>query len=250
MVKIQIVSDIHAEAYHDPVYVWNFINPTEPVAVVAGDIDARKFEVTVTEIASKFEKVICVLGNHEFYHRDISWRPDPEKMPDNVVILDRSAYEYEDVLFVGCSLWTDFGNADPFVMRSANDCINDFRLTRNSEKRFTTKDAIDIHYKDKAWLKLMVEQNRGRKIVIVTHFMPSYQCVNEKWKTTGSDTLNRYFSSNCDDLIGICEPGTKWIAGHTHDAFDQMLGDVRVVINPYGYPGENRGHYQDKVIEV
>lgn len=246
--KIQVFSDIHFEAYQNPNLIWRFVTPQAPVAVVAGDIDAHKFEKTVTEIATRFEKVICVLGNHEYYRKDIAWKPDITQMPDNVVLLDPGVHQHEDILFIGATLWTDFKDQDWFVMHNAKDNINDFRVVKDGEHRFTPHKALDFHHREKAFIKLMIEENRDKKVVIVTHFMPTYHVVHEKWKKTGTDNLNYYFAAQCDDLINMCE-AKAWIFGHTHDRRDMMLGDVRMVCNPLGYARENPD-YQDMIIEV
>jgi Icc-related predicted phosphoesterase len=138
-------------------------------------------------------------------------------------------------------------------MHGAGQGINDFYSIRNggNNNKFTPKIAAELHYKDKAWLKLMIEQNRHKDIVVMTHFMPSYACVNAKWKSNpGTDLLNHYFAANCDDLLQLVNPGTLWINGHTHDAYDMELGNARVVCNPLGYPGEHKYAFAQKVIEI
>ena len=139
--KIQIFSDIHMEGYQEPKTLWKFVKPEAEVAIVAGDIDSRKFEETMTEIGSKFKKVFYVLGNHEFYHKDISWRPTPEKMPQNVTLLDRTCEDYEGILFMGCTLWSDFDNQDWYVMDAAKRGINDFFCVTRGTNRFLPMDA-------------------------------------------------------------------------------------------------------------
>jgi predicted phosphodiesterase len=234
------------------------VTPKAKVAIVAGDIHSRKFEESLTEIASKFDQVIAVYGNHEFYGRDISWRADKTLIPDNVHILDRDIFEYKDVVFIGASLWTDFKNQDWFVMNSAKSMINDFRIisANNGASRFTPQMALDMHLKDRAYIKMMVEQFRkkaDKKIVVVTHFLPSYRCVAEKWKRNpGEDTLNYYFSATCDDLVEM-EGINAWVYGHTHSPGDFKIGDVRMVANPLGYPTERTQAgepYTDKVILI
>jgi predicted phosphodiesterase len=226
--------------------------PSAPVAVVAGDIHSRKFEEQLSLIASKFDKVIAVMGNHEWYAgKSVEWRPKLELLPDNVSVLSRGVCEYKDTVFIGATLWTDFKSNDFFVMNTAKSFINDFRLIRahGGEDPFTPKMASELYMKDKAYIKLMVEEYRGKgkKVVIVTHFMPSYELVNPKWKTTSTNDLNYYFSASCDELIEFSE-ADAWVCGHTHDSFDVMLHGVRCVCNPMGYPGEN--NYTDKVIKI
>lgn len=246
--KLQIFSDLHLEGYHSPSVVWKFVNPVAPIAVVAGDIHSRRFEESVEEIATKFEHVVCVLGNHEFYHRDISWRPKKILMPSNVHVLDRSTVTIEDTLFVGCTLWSDFNNQETTLMHAAHDMINDFRLIGKSGTRFTPLNAHELHLKDYQYLKTIIEQNRGQKLVVVTHFMPSYDCVHEQWKTPQTELLNKYFSANCDELIRISE-AKAWIFGHTHDYRDLELYGVPLLCNPLGYYGERRD-FKEMVVEL
>lgn len=256
--KAQIFSDIHGEGWQPFGRIWKKVVPQAPLAIVAGDIHSRNFEDQLNEISTKFEKVIAVYGNHEWYGRDISWKHDPKSLAPNVSVLDCGVTNFEDVTFLGCTLWTDFRNADWFVMKSADDGVNDFHVITNHASipgtRFTARACLDKHYKEKAWLKTAIEENRGKKIVIVTHFMPSYACVHPKWKQCSTDIINYYFSAQCDDLIEICE-AKAWIFGHTHDRRDLTLGEVPMYCNPMGYGlgAETRAwgqDYQDMVIEL
>jgi Icc-related predicted phosphoesterase len=249
--KVQIFSDLHLEGFRDPNIIWEYVTPQAPVAVVAGDINSREFEHTCNIIASKFEHVIVVLGNHEWYKKDISWRPDQSKLADNVHVLNQGVYEHDDVVFIGATLWSDFKNQDWFVMDGAKRGINDFHIIRNGAHNFTPHLASDFHRKDKQYLQMMINKfadHDDKKIVVVTHFMPSYQCVNERWRRNpGTDTLNYYFSANCDDMFDP-DKINLWICGHTHDNVDMCINDVRVVCNPLGYYGEK--DFKDLVVEV
>jgi hypothetical protein len=158
------------------------------------------------------------------------------------------------VTFIGVTLWTDFKNRDFFVMQNSKTCINDFQVIKNGKdskknyKKFSPEDAAQKHNEEKAYLNSMIEQNRGKKIVIITHFLPSYQLIHPRWKTSSTDDLNYYFSASCDDLVR--KSGTAcWAFGHTHDKRDMMLGNVRCVCNPVGYKHENL-NYTDLVITI
>jgi hypothetical protein len=257
--RLQIFSDVHCEQFHDPATIWSMITPKADIAVVAGDIDSRKFELSINEISTKFKHVICVLGNHSFYRKDIDWRPDQRLLSKNVHLLDRGVWQYYNTVFIGVTLWTDFKNQDFFVMHAAKDCINDFRVitANNGGTRFTPQMAYDKHLADRAYLKMMVEKLRAedKKIVVVTHFMSSYETVDPKWKQNpGTDTLNWYFTAQCDDIMDM-EGITLWCQGHSHDPLDMIwpTNGMRVVRNPYGYYRErnNMGKpYTDMVVEI
>jgi hypothetical protein len=135
-------------------------------------------------------------------------------------------------------------------MNSAKTNINDFHIIKNGSHKFTPQMAYDLHMIEREYIKTQLELNRGRKMVVVTHFMPSYLMVHEKWKTASTDTLNHYFSANCDDLIMLAKDcgAVSWVCGHTHDRRDIVLGDLPCYCNPLGYPKENPD-YQNMVIE-
>lgn len=253
MTKIQIASDLHGEAYQDTAWVWRYIEPTADFLVVAGDIHSRNYEDQLRELSTKFKHVIALYGNHEWYRRDISWRADKKRLPKNVHVLDRSVWQYRNIVFIGATLWTDFKNQDPFIMYDAQRAINDFRVIGNKENavnRFQPTEAAAIHVKDKQFVSDMIDKftDEGKKVIVCTHFMPSYECVHPRWKKDPTtDNLNWYFSADCNDLLNK-EGISAWICGHTHDEIDKYVGKTRVVCNPLGYPGENL--FSDKIIDV
>lgn len=250
---IQLISDLHGECLGSPKELWNFITPTASIAVVAGDIHSYRLEDTLNELSTRFEKVIAILGNHDYYAKDISsYAPDKSLLNDNVIILNRDCYELDDTVFIGCTLWSDFKNNDFRVNRLANYNISDFsRIKKNHFVRFTPDDAIEIFNLDKQFIIDSIEKykNTGKKIVVITHFLPSFKLIHPKW-TVNENDLNYYFSSNCDDIIGKYGNAiSAWFFGHTHDATDIMLGDLRCVCNPLGYPNENI-NYETKIIQL
>jgi hypothetical protein len=67
--------------------------------------------------------------------------------------------------------------------------------------------------------------------------------------------MNGGYSSSLDEFI-VDHPQIKlWTHGHTHELFDYMVGETRVVCNPRGYVGHERGSealdpYRAKIIEI
>ena len=241
--RLQIFSDFHIEFGTD---VWKYVTPQAPVAVVAGDIDARNFVETLNNISLKFEKVIALAGNHDFYGKDINWMKDIQGLADNVSLLNPGTVEYEGVTFIGSTMWSDCNKNDWLCVNSAARNVNDFRLIKNGLARFNVPDMIDLHLSEVEYMAHAFNENKGKKIVAVTHFLPSYAMVHPQWGTI--DPMNHYFAASCDDLV-LDSGASLWIAGHTHNFIDVMIGDVRCVANPIGYPGERRD-FKDLIIEV
>ena len=64
--------------------------------------------------------------------------------------------------------------------------------------------------------------------------------------------MNGGYHSNLEEFI-MDRPNIKlWTHGHTHEDFDYMVGDTRVVCNPRGYIGyEARADkWKLKVVEI
>jgi predicted phosphodiesterase len=248
--QVDIFSDIHANAMHDKGILWTYITTVADVAIVAGDIDSREFGRTIIEIASKYKKVIAVLGNHDCYHKDVKWKP--ETLPENVSLLNPGTVEHQGIIFIGARLWTDFDNGNPTFMSQAKRMINDFRLIGNKGEYLKPEDIQKIHIKEKAYIRKQLKKHSGKKIVVITHFMPSYELVRQKWKNEiGNEGLNHYFSASCDDLIVEAKEAgaVAHIFGHTHDFIDEELHGLRMVCNPLGYFRENP-NFKNLTIEI
>jgi hypothetical protein len=88
--------------------------------------------------------------------------------------------------------------------------------------------------------------NANKKIILLTHYMPSFQLVVEKYR---SDPLTCCFASDLDDLIK--KPIRFWLCGHSHSSFSKVINDVTCALNCRGYVHELvEGFDGDRVIEV
>jgi hypothetical protein len=71
---------------------------------------------------------------------------------------------------------------------------------------------------------------------MITHHLPSYDLIDEKYKTVNLNSVNQCFASNTDNLIK--EPIILWIFGHTHQPTEKIINGIKCVANPIGYPNE------------
>lgn len=199
----------------------------------------------------KYEKVLYVLGNHEYYNGIFQHvlKQIRDRMPDNVTVLNNDVYDAGEVLFVGGTLWTDMNKSDPLTMFHITRIMNDFKCIRinDTNDRFTPEHSVIEHEKTLAYFKLMVEQNRNREIFVISHHSPSWQSCHPKY--ANDKIMNGGFHTELSEFI-LDNPHIKhWVHGHTHDEFDYNIGDCRVVCNPRGYwPYEADANYQPKTI--
>lgn len=218
---------------------------------------ALRFRDFLKRVSFQFPHVVYVAGNHEFYH--FRWfqtldvlRDECAKFP-NVYFLERDCKKIDDVTFVGGTLWTDMNRNDPLTLHAVRDMMNDYRIIRNDKAGFTSLKPADTatrHVQTLGYIESVVAERHNEKFVVVGHHAPSKQSTHPRYKD--DFLMNGAYSSDLSEFI-LDRPQIKlWTHGHTHDAFDYMIGSTRVVCNPRGYEGyeDTDGFDMTKVIEV
>jgi len=236
--KIAFMSDVHLDFYeHMPGLVhegrrnmyYSFSLPEEceaDIFVVAGDIHhyfwvRDNFKRDIEALYGK--PVIFVEGNHDYYYGEFPHMKDPE------------IFNLEGKRFVTATLWTKpTPLAAPF-----RDMMNDFRLI-DKISLFRWEETHEYH----ARTIFKVDPD-----IVVTHHLPSYLSVPERFK---GSALSQFYATELGEELVNMRNCKLWIHGHTHDAQDYTLGNVRVVCNPIGYPGQNAptGTAEWKIVEV
>jgi len=232
--KIRLLSDLHTE-FRLPYKTHPMSEYRgEDVLVLAGDIasgSTNTIDVIKHFKNVGFPNIVYVPGNHEYYGTDFD--DFNQKMQDKcsrlpgVHYLNPGSVFIDGVLFVGATLWTNFGD-NPLSEHAAKTNINDFRVIKN----FSVGRARRSYYDHLDHIKRAYEDRGDHKVVVVTHFLPARECIAPRWR--GPDLLNDYFANNLGEYIATMSD-TTWMFGHTHDATDIVLGDTRVVANPHGY---------------
>ena len=271
--KINVISDLHLD-------FSDLTLPGGDVLVLSGDIcEARhlkkemynkdmvlleherkdqrpdRYYRFLEEECSKYQEVVMVMGNHEHYgfqyHK--TYAHIAANLPDHVILLENQTHTIDDVVFVGCTLWTDMNNNDPLTMYHMSRSMNDykqvtmFNKVKNVYHRLTPEKTVEDHYKSKQFIKETVENKFDQKFVVVTHHAPSKASI-KPWYADNT-LMNGAYSSDLSKFI-LENPQIKlWTHGHTHDTFDYMIGSTRVVCNPRGYKGyEERAEQFDPSI--
>ena len=195
------------------------------------------------EECAKYKHIIYVMGNHEHYgfRFDKTYKHLKENLPDNIVLLEKESVDINGVLFVGATLWTDCNNADPITMYTLRHGMNDYRVIQNhyEDKNLYHKLIPEFtfadHIKAKQLISKTAKENPDKTIVVVTHHSPSKRSIKPKYE--GDFHMNGGYSSNLDEFV-MDHPNIKfWTHGHTHDTFDYMIEQCRVICNPRGYSG-------------
>jgi Icc-related predicted phosphoesterase len=215
-------------------------------------------------VSERFAHVIMIMGNHEHYHGDFARTQGvlqawfDQAGLDNVHLLEKSTWEYQDYLFIGGTLWTDFNRADPLTMNHAKFAMADFKVTRNSGVHFYNfipEHALADHHEMKQYIQHVIDNRREQgersdRVIVVGHHSPSRQSTHERYQ--GDHYMNGCYSSEMDDFILDRPEICLWTHGHTHEDFDYYIGSTRIVCNPRGYDGyeARAGFWQPKLVEL
>lgn len=219
--KIGYLSDLHLEFRGDIFEedVLDYLNEGSKnldLLVIAGDICSNKKRRE--NFLYKLEHPCRVtLGNHDFKDQEVH---------DDF---------FDENGIVSAGLWTNFGNNIEVEQRSLTD-LWDFRWINN----------WDINRCKELYESQLQKILDSPSEIVVTHFSPSLQSVDKQFI---GDILNPYF---CNDLDEVIKKSNKkiWIHGHIHSQWDYMIGDCRVLANPWGYPNEVPYKLEIKVIDV
>lgn len=250
--RLWAVSDLHLELTRG----WNLPAPEErpdfDVMIVAGDLIPRA-ERGVKWLLERVQHrpVIYVMGNHEAYGTDIDRTLEKAKAAaagTNVHVLEQETVRIGNVTFAGATLWTDFaikGDAHRAMMTAA-DRLNDYKKIRIAayRQRFLPHHALTRHFRSRVFLNAEMRKSRSDgKLVVVTHHAP-VPGMSREAGGLGTDhelypayrnDLRTLMSPAPDDGRGALRPPDLWIYGHTHESFDAVIGDTRVVSNAKGY---------------
>jgi hypothetical protein len=131
--------------------------------------------------------------------------------------------------------------------------MNDYRVVQNyyADKGLYHKLIPEFTYADhvkaKRFIAKTAEENPDKTIVAVTHHGPSKRSIKPKYEKDFH--MNGGYSSNLDEFI-MDHPNIKfWTHGHTHDSFDYMIDQCRIICNPRGYSGyEERAREFDPAV--
>ena len=257
---IRYCSDLHLEGFSSDVYLQEdrFLphdpRDQEAVLVLAGDICSKMNTLVafISQVESRFQKVIYVPGNHEYYGSEMcAWNREFRALASTK--LTNTYYAAGDVKlqqiggvdFIFGTLWADGGRSYR-EEQSVASAVADFRYITMDYRPFKVVDMQILHRYQISEIEHLLDRSVN-KTVVITHHLPSYRLCHPRFGTEH----NGGFASDSDQILNLAN---YWIHGHTHDTIDSMLGSTRVVANPAGYGREtNRSEHNSfgvKFLEV
>lgn len=255
MVSIQIVSDLHLEYWVEK-KVFNFIKPTAPILALLGDtcccVDEAEFNTFkrfILEMLPKYEMIILIPGNHEYYttrtrdinithtmaYVDAKIKAFFKETSSKLIFLNNNHVKCTigktTYVIIGSTLWSWI---PPEVRAAIGNMMNDYNcIYVNDEKirKLTPDDVAAIHRKQAIYIKSQITaaKKAGYKVIVLTHHKPYL---------SPSYTINSVYPAYESDLSAFFDGVAFWGYGHTHIADDSKHGQTRLYSNPKGYPNQ------------
>lgn len=234
---LRIMSDLHLS--YEAINIPHCDSDEKSVLVLAGDIACGTAALRwISQIASRFKRVIYVLGNHEYVENEMTLLDEVmlNAVPTNVHLLIRDSVVIEGVRFIGATLWSDYQVANPAERQRI-----DRGMIVNSDSTLKPPDMQACHLRDKTYIADALSRPFSGKTVVVSHHCPSLNLVNSTLMHSYASDLEHWFYKYDFDM---------WICGHAHESGISRINDIPVVQNCRGYPGELTGFVPDLRVVV
>ena len=256
MPKFNLISDVHLN--------WDDLTlPGGDLLIASGDIVesghlkafdqgknvflAERIKRFFSEELIKYEKVIYVFGNHEYYHDRFESAKDriQNYLPSNTTILENQSLQIEDVWVYGATFWTNLNNENPLTKILVKNEMSDYKLIKHKQSiklknpfgqeyytsKFTPEFTTELFKDTLSKFQLFLADHPSDKILVASHHAPSPISLVDQ----NDFHINGAYHTNLTTLM-IENPNIKaWVHGHIHKRNDYMIGNCRVLSNPRGY---------------
>ncbi|WPH01530.1 Hypothetical protein R9X50_00437600 [Acrodontium crateriforme] len=216
---IQFMSDLHLENTG-----YDFEIPRNaPYLLLSGDIgrfsDWESYQRFLLVQSVKFDQVLLVAGNHEFYGTsyDAGLRAakkiaDDPRMERKFVFLHRRRFDIPNtnITVLGCTLQSQI---DPTCQRRTNDFV---RIQGWSIERHNEEHRLDVEWLQRT-LSEISKTEPQRKIIVATHYAPAFEKTCHPLHEYND--VSQCFCSHTLKLLSKWDGArqiTHWIFGHTH----------------------------------
>jgi Icc-related predicted phosphoesterase len=238
--RIVVASDLHFEFHKDRgLALANSLAPAD-VLVCPGDLAvAPILGDALALLLERYEHVVFVAGNHEFYRSSLATVRSTLRRLDAGIkgfhYLEQSECVIEGQLFIGATLWFP----RKLGIELMHPLASDFRLI---------SDAMPGIYEEHQQARQYLHSAVARDAIVVTHHLPHRRSLPP---ALAHSPLNRFLLSDLATLIEERQPAL-WVHGHAHTSSDYFVGRTRTLCNPFGYAerNENPAFRRDCVIEL
>jgi len=255
--RIQIVSDVHIEFgkenYDDSIV------PKAKYLALLGDIGLpyyrSEYRAFIHQQAKKFEKVIVLAGNHEYYGASLdsttkAIRDVCKSAPNqNVLFGDQLSVLIDGVRILACTLWSD---VQPESVELIETCLSDYKHIKKKESdpegtTLRVADTVELHKQDLQFLSSAINtaKQTDEPVMVLTHHAPSLRmgmCSPQDLE------IREAFCSDLSSLYGA--PVQVMCHGHTHWFKNICFKGTRFISNPKGYIQDNMPYDPSFIVTI
>lgn len=264
--KIDLLSDLHLDFYFKShlttgkniislfrgIFTDNETREIGDVLIIAGDIGHyNEQNIKILKIFQEefYKYIVCVLGNHDYYLIDSEGKYTFENnsfnrvenmrklinQEKNMYCLNGEVIDINGIRVGGADSWYDGGYVKKYFTQFDNNQINLLWNKNINDSRLIKGIS---RFDDIAKLEIPKLENIYKECdVVITHVNPSNdeEHINEKYRHS---LINTFFTF---DGSKYYQNGSMkyWVFGHTHDAIEYEIEDVKFLCNPLGYPSES-----------
>lgn len=237
---IKLLSDLHIEGeptYRPPIDAAD----ASTVLILAGDIcEIHHMNILLsflTDMSSRFLKVMYVMGNHEYYRGHLQFsleklRTNTSQLT-NLYILDNEHHIHDGVKFIGSTCWTSLRDACPYEMNLAGTHMNDYKHIRTGEyQRIAPIHTVRLHETSRKYIEAELANSNCAQNVVITHHAPCHLSISPYYRQNSN--LNHAYYTDLTDIMDKYNP-TLWVHGHVHGSFNYEVYNTQIATNPRGY---------------
>ena len=236
--QIKFLSDLYLDREPLPLEEYPTVGG---ILVLSGNIAKavmkRKWLPFISWCSENFDHVIYVFGSYEHHDSSIVVSHDRVKAElannqiGNVHVLENESIVIDDVVFIGATLWGDYGDGNTNTLELIRHRVSDFINIRTGKpaapynRLFKPSEALEMHRSSVEYVLCSSREAKqsGLKSVIVTHHVPICPPARSE--------LSSSYSSDLRDVINDSQP-VAWIHGGMSMPRETQVGTTRVVNNP------------------
>lgn len=239
--QVRVISDIHEDVNEKHPLKYN----DDVFTIIAGDISGDPIKGVVW-VKNNIKNGLLVHGNHDFVYNTLYLTFQEQQsayincfpLDGNVSYLNNQYKIIDDIVFIGSCLYTDYKYNGKVKdnMKLASKGLNDFRWGQIEENgkfvKLEPRHYLAMFKESFDFIKHTLKKFKKKKCVLITHHCVSPLQLDPKYFTS---SLNASFVSDLTKFIEKQKNLALVVTGHTHASSDIMIGNTRVICNPYGY---------------
>lgn len=258
-----MASDLHLECPHDLPFD-KILTPKARLLALVGDIGSpfdRKLALFLAWCSERFEHVLYVAGNHEYYNlHDLGQNFSVDqintmleaicKKLGNVHFLNNKTCVLGSHVFIGSTLWSKVPETHRSLIQRKMDT---YRYVYTTPDQLITVAGTNAAFEvNKTFIERSVQAavERGLVPIVLTHYTPSLagtsnpKHVHAHKQDPSSE--KQWLDTTCAYSTQLsAAPGVirLWCCGHTHYNFRHCEEGYELVSNQWGYHDEGEHGY-------